>query len=181
MLNSAIRIDLGVMPQIENPEAFEELRVMYRCIRQLHIEASANLEPLPTSVSELTTEDLLGLYKLNEKARIAAVAESAILIGEPLVCRYAGDQLLVRTITSFSADPFIGIAANSCGIGDLAVVYTEPSAIGGFAGLTPGERCYMTASKTMTTTLASSVNNLIVGVALTDSVVLLKAFYFGGI
>ena len=177
MFNSPIRVDLGVMPKVDNPDAFGELLVLYRAIRQLHIEASGNIQAPPESPEEVATNSLLDHYGVTEKSRIVAVAETDILARQPLVCRYLADQLLVRTITAMSTDLFLGFAQADATAGALVAVYVEPAVVTGFSGLTAGERCYMTAAKQITHDYALSVNAQVIGFALSSTSIQTKSLY----
>lgn len=180
MLNSPIRIDLGVMPASEDQETFDELLILYRAIRQLHAVVSEEIPTIPTNPAQAAGAELLKYYTINNKARLIAIAEVDVFAMQPVVGRMVSDVFKVRTITSHSVDPFVGIVAKDALAGEPVIVYTEPSVVSGFSGLTPGNRCFMTASKTVTTTFASAfLNSYVIGVALSDSDIRLKSYYEG--
>lgn len=180
MLNSPIRVDLGSMPATEDQETFDELLILYRSIRQLHATISEQVAVAPTSVEQVADAALLSYYTVNNKSRLLAIAEVDVFAMQPVVGRMVSGQFKVRTVTSSTVDPFVGIVVRDAKAGEPVLVYTEPSVVSGFSGLTPGNRCFMTAAKTVTTTFASAfLNSYVIGVALSASDIRLKSYYGG--
>lgn len=180
-INSKIRMDLPSAPSTNNPEAFNELLIVYNALRVLHAQTSRLLGQESLTSDELQSLDgLQEFYTIGNFSRLPVRAASAITAGRFVeTTGKTGEIFNVRHVSSFTSHPaygfcYLGLVLEDLAVGKVGFCYTAPSIISGFSGLTPGQ-LYVTNTSGQLAVPTNFAQNLYVGLALSASDIRLGA------
>lgn len=187
-INSPIKLDLPVSPNVATPELFNELLIAYSGIRALHAATANFFQDSDAAPEEFDAEQAIGLYTIGPKAKLLLPAGEAITAGRFLETYMLSGKLSVRHTRCSAARGVswhsIGLSLDDVPAGELAQVYITPAIIPGFADLIPGRPYYYYDNGQFTTSSivvpvggASYTEVTSCGVAITANHLQLRSFH----
>lgn len=154
---SSTRVDLGTQAQLSSKELQDEIDIIYKAVRALHL-ALSQFEGSPNIDLDLVNgRSLLDFYQLNSGSRLILEAGSTIAAGDLVGLRDLSGKIerMHARAPSVYSSAFVGWAITGGEAGAPIIVYIAPAILPFFSGLLPG-RTYFT-----TTTGLGFTNGLI--------------------
>lgn len=142
---SNTRVDLGTQAQLSDKELQDEIDIVYRAIRNLHVALSQYEAPFSINLSDVSGRSLLDFYQLNSGSRLIYEAASTIAPGDFVGITELGDKIeriAARAPSVYTLSP-LGWAVTGGNTGDPIILYANPAVLPFFSGLLPGRTYFI--------------------------------------